>query len=140
GLEKSIAFAGAMPARAAFKLGRMMVVPSRAESLPYVVLEAAGAQIPLISTNVGGIPEIFGPYADRLIPSDDACILAERIAAMLARPPQEKAADASALADFVGKKFTLRNMGDAVIAGYEDALAHKRSAETGSAHPTIVKV
>ena len=48
----------------ALALGRIMVVPSRAESLPYVVLEAAAAGMPLIATNVGGIPEIFGPLAD----------------------------------------------------------------------------
>src|SRR5439155_4191788 len=40
-------FIGATPARNAFALGRIMVVPSRAESLPYVVLEAAAARVPL---------------------------------------------------------------------------------------------
>ena len=35
--------------------------PRRAESLPYVVLEAAAAGMPLITTKVGGIPEIYGP-------------------------------------------------------------------------------
>ena len=36
-----------------------MVIPSRAESLPYVVLEAAAAGLPLITTKVGGVPEIY---------------------------------------------------------------------------------
>ena len=40
-----------------------MVAPSRAESLPYIVLEAAAAAVPLITTNVGGIPEMFGPQS-----------------------------------------------------------------------------
>ena len=57
-------FHGPMPAREAFALGRVLVVPSRAESLPYVVLEAAAAGVPLIATRVGGIPEIFGPAAE----------------------------------------------------------------------------
>ena len=39
----AIRFLGAMPARDGFALGRMLVVPSRAESLPYIVLEAAAA-------------------------------------------------------------------------------------------------
>ena len=58
----------AMPARQAIALGRIMVVPSRAESLPYVVLEAAAAGMPLIATGVGGIPEIYGPLSDTLVP------------------------------------------------------------------------
>jgi glycosyltransferase involved in cell wall biosynthesis len=48
--------------------GAIMVIPSYAESLPYVILEAVAAAQPLVSTNVGGIPEIFGPHADELIP------------------------------------------------------------------------
>ena len=75
GVADRIRFAGPMPARAAFRLGRILVVPSRAESLPYVVLEAAAARVPMIATRVGGIPEIFGPYADRLIACDDPALL-----------------------------------------------------------------
>ena len=71
GISEQVSFPGAMPARSAFALGRTLVVPSRAESLPYVVLEAAGAQIPMIATKVGGIGEIFGPYRDRLICCDN---------------------------------------------------------------------
>ncbi len=53
----------------AFRRGRILVVPSRAESLPYTVLEAIAAQTPVVATNVGGIPEIFGRHADRLAPA-----------------------------------------------------------------------
>ena len=56
-----------MPARRAFALARTVVLPSRAESLPYVVLEAAAAGIPLIATRVGGIPEIFEGETERLV-------------------------------------------------------------------------
>ncbi len=80
GLAAQVRFPGPLPGRTAFALGRILVVPSRAESLPYVVLEAAGARLPLIATNVGGIPEIFGPYRDRLLPPDDVEALAARMA------------------------------------------------------------
>jgi glycosyltransferase involved in cell wall biosynthesis len=56
----------------------MLVIPSRAESLPYVVLEAAAAGVPIIATAVGGVPEIFGPQADALIPPEDVAALAMR--------------------------------------------------------------
>lgn len=121
-----VTFAGALPAREAFKLGRILVVPSRAESLPYIVLEAAAAQVPLVATDVGGIGEIFGPYSDRLIPCGDPEILAVKLAQMLARPNVERQNDATTLAGFVAAKFTVAGMTDAVLAGYVEAIARKR--------------
>ncbi len=79
GLDTQIEFAGAMPARIAFAKGKLLAVPSRAESLPYIVLEAAAAGLPLVATGVGGIPEIFGPDAKSLIPPGNADVLATAI-------------------------------------------------------------
>ena len=56
GVADQIRFIGHCPARTAFSMGRMLVIPSRAESLPYVVLEAAAAGLPIIATDVGGVP------------------------------------------------------------------------------------
>jgi glycosyltransferase involved in cell wall biosynthesis len=123
GVATQISFPGAMPAREAFRLGKAMVVPSRAESLPYVVLEAAGAKVPLISTNVGGIPEIFGPYQDRLIECDDKTILAKALSHMVSLPDAVRATQAEELWSFVQATFHVSDMADAAIAGYRQALA-----------------
>ena len=82
-LAASIRIFSPMPAREALALGRIMVVPSHAESLPYVVLEAAAAGKPLIVTRVGGLPEIYGPLSDNLVPARDAAALAAAIARTL---------------------------------------------------------
>lgn len=68
GLNSMITLHDPMPARQAFALARTMVMPSRAEAMPYIVLEALAAGMPLIASRVGGIPEIVGPDNEALIP------------------------------------------------------------------------
>jgi glycosyltransferase involved in cell wall biosynthesis len=58
GLSKRVTFAGRLPIADALKRGRIMVLPSRNESFPYVILEAAAARLPVIASAVGGIGEI----------------------------------------------------------------------------------
>ncbi|MGP8233342.1 MAG: glycosyltransferase family 4 protein [Methylovirgula sp.] len=127
GVGEQVTFAGVKPAREAFRLGHILVVPSRAESLPYIVLEAAAAEIPLVATDVGGVNEIFGPYRDRLIVPDDPQLLAATLKKALARPADQKSAESRALADFVKTKFKISDMADAVLAGYAEALANRRT-------------
>src|SRR5258708_10750683 len=90
GLETSIRFLGHTPARQAFAHGRQMVVPSRADSLPYAVIEAGGAGIPIIASGVGGIPEILGPDGT-MVPSENPTRLAAAIAAALDDPVKARA-------------------------------------------------
>jgi glycosyltransferase involved in cell wall biosynthesis len=59
GLSYRVTFAGRLPVAEAMKRGRVMVLPSRNESFPYVVIEAAAARVPTIASAVGGIPEIM---------------------------------------------------------------------------------
>ncbi len=75
-LQDNVEFAQSMPARIAFSKAQAIVVPSRAESFPYIVLEAAGAKLPMIVTNVGGIPEIFGEKSSELVKADSVTALA----------------------------------------------------------------
>ena len=92
GLGDAVAFEPPQAIRAVLARGRVMVVPSLAESLPYVVLEAAAACQPLVATNVGGIPEIFGPAAAQLVPARDGKALAGAIARILDEEPEARAA------------------------------------------------
>jgi glycosyltransferase involved in cell wall biosynthesis len=121
GVLDRLTFAGAMPFRQAMALGRILVAPSRAESLPYVILEAAAARVPVIATDVGGIPEIFGPFRARLGPSGDAGDLSRRMANALDQDPSQQEAEAAALSDFVARRFTIDSMTDGVLSGYRDA-------------------
>jgi glycosyltransferase involved in cell wall biosynthesis len=86
GIANRVMFSGPQPARTAFVRARCVVVPSRAESAPYIVLEAAAAQMPMIATNVGGIPEIVGDVPMPLVPPGDVDSLASQLRAFLADP------------------------------------------------------
>jgi len=97
-------------------------VPSRAESLPYIVLEAAAATVPMIATDIGGMKEIFGPEAGSLVPSGDAVALARAIIAALSDPAAARAA-AVRLHQRVAKHFSADAMTDAVLAAYAEARA-----------------
>lgn len=77
GLSPLVNFTGALPAREAFAKGWLMVIPSRAESFPYIVLETVAAAKPILATMVGGIAEVLPDH--RLLPPNDAALLAARI-------------------------------------------------------------
>ena len=125
GVATQLNFRAPMAAREAFAAGRILVVPSRAESLPYIVLEAAGAHKPIIATRVGGMAEIFGPYSGGLIPCDNPGVLRDALACKLDETPQESSAKTRELADYVGARFSLSGMVDGVIAGYREAIARR---------------
>ncbi|GJE54026.1 MULTISPECIES: glycosyltransferase family 4 protein [Methylobacterium] len=123
GLADAVTFEPPQPIRPALARGRVMVVPSLAESLPYVVLEAAAARQPLVATDVGGIPEIFGPRASDLVPARDAVALATAIARVLDMTPESRDALFSELSLSVQARFSMTKMGADVLSGYAAAAA-----------------
>jgi glycosyltransferase involved in cell wall biosynthesis len=129
GVAGQVRFIGHFPARQAFALGRTFVIPSRAESLPYVVLEAAAAGVPIIATNVGGVPEIFGPQAANLIPPDDIGALIAAISAAIDDPGQMRNA-AQATKMRVRSEFSLSTMVECNLAAYREAIATRKYAQT----------
>lgn len=122
GLGDRISLIGAQPARPTFARGRIAVVPSLAESLPYVVLEAAAAQLPVISTRVGGIPEIFGPTADSLVPANNAAQLAAAMQAALDSPADAHAEMTTRLRH-IEERFSLATMAGSIENLYFSTMA-----------------
>jgi glycosyltransferase involved in cell wall biosynthesis len=127
GVADHVRFVGHRPAREAFAMGRVFVVPSRAESLPYVVLEAAAAGIPIVATRVGGIPEIFGAEASHLIAPDNVAELVSALVSARDNPTQAQLL-AAALKTRVRREFSLRTMVDDGLAAYREVLATRKAA------------
>lgn len=120
-LGERVQLVGSQPARSVFARGRNAVIPSLAESLPYVVLEATAAQLPVVTTSVGGIPEIFAGTTASLVPPGDAKALAAAMQTVLDYPEAARAEMTKRL-ERVATEFSLDTMIDRIEALYRDVL------------------
>jgi len=66
----------------ALSAAQALIVPSFAEGLPMVVIEAMAAGRPVIATAIAGIPELVTPDTGWLVPAGDAGALTMAIAGM----------------------------------------------------------
>ena len=120
-LSGRVTFAGVRPAREMLAQGRCLVVPSLAESLPYVVLEGAAAGRPVIATAVGGVAEIYGPTAHSLVPAGDLAALRGALQRVLDNSAAAEVEAAERLA-FISGRFSVGTMTDAVEALYRQLI------------------
>jgi glycosyltransferase involved in cell wall biosynthesis len=80
GLGDQVAFAGFREDIAEVLAACDLVVhPSRADALPTALIHALAAGVPAVATSVGGIPEVVGEAAGRLVPSGEPKALAAAI-------------------------------------------------------------
>ena len=92
--------------------------------MPYVVIEAAAAGIPMVAANVGGIPEIFGTHGDALFAASNTVALADAIVTALKDPAAAKER-AKSLRERIFQHFSQKAMVEGVFAGYRDAFANR---------------
>lgn len=124
GLGQRIKMHPAMPARDAFALAHNVVIPSRAEAMPYIVLETVAAQKPIIATNVGGIPEILGENCPSMVRPGDA----DTLGAIMAKAVEDKGWLESCLpdrADFTGR-FSVETMAENLNSIYKKAIENAK--------------
>jgi glycosyltransferase involved in cell wall biosynthesis len=118
-LGDAVRFIGHVKARFGFSKGRLLIVPSRGDSMPYVVIEAAAAGVPLLAANVGGIPEIFGPFSEAMFPPANVEAMADAIAAALDNPNLARERT-KALRERIFMDFSQKAMVDGVLEAYRD--------------------
>lgn len=81
----------------------LLVIPSRSEGLPNVLLEAIAADLPVLATDVGAISEVLAdPLAGVVVPPADPTALADAIGTVYAlrQSPDARAARAATAAAF----------------------------------------
>jgi len=80
GLSDQVIFHGMIPAAARFLPAfDALVLSSRTEGTPMVVLEAMAAGVPVIAPRVGGIPDMLSDDEAMLVPAEDSDALANAI-------------------------------------------------------------
>lgn len=91
GLEKNVHLAGWATnddVRAAVTRSRALVLPSKAEGLPIVIMESFALGRPVVSTIINGIPELVDESCGWLSPFGDIPALVENLKALLDTPPE----------------------------------------------------
>jgi glycosyltransferase involved in cell wall biosynthesis len=124
GLSEAVRFIGHVKARYGFSKGKLLVVPSRGDSMPYVVIEAAAAGIPMVAAKVGGIPEIFDTHTDTLFAPNLVGAMADAIETAL-EDSEAAQVRAKSLRERIFLHFSQKAMVEGVLAGYRDSFAER---------------
>jgi glycosyltransferase involved in cell wall biosynthesis len=109
GLDSSVHFLGSVHnVRALYDAIDVLVLPSRSEGLPNVLLEALGADRPVLCTRVGAVPEVLtDTLAGIIVPPNDADALGNAVMPAFAlrdRPDARAARVATANAFSLGRR------------------------------------
>ncbi|OFW37584.1 MAG: hypothetical protein A3J29_06335 [Acidobacteria bacterium RIFCSPLOWO2_12_FULL_67_14b] len=115
-----VSWLGAVSTVSFFDQVDLVVVPSRSDALPLVLLQAMAYGVPVIASRVGGIPEAAAhPNEALLVEPGDPLALADAIAWTLADPPAALGR-ARAARRRVEHDFSLAAMAAQYIAGYAE--------------------
>ncbi len=104
------------------KASSLLVIPSRMESIPQVIKEAFYLKVPIVATNVGGIPELIeNNVSGILVPSNDPNQLLKAVNDLLGDKETAKRLAESGY-DFVIKNLTWEILLPKYVKFYEDLI------------------
>lgn len=108
----------------------LFVLPSRTEAFPNGVLEAMAAALPVVASNVGGIPELISNDQNGvLVPVADEDALAAAIVSLM-REPDRANRLASAARSTIEARYSFDEMVRAFEAVYADELSNTLPTDT----------
>ncbi|MCC5983927.1 MAG: glycosyltransferase [Rhodobacteraceae bacterium] len=117
--------------RAALDAAHVLLLPSFAEGLPVVLMEALAAGRPAIATWVAGIPELVRADCGWLVPAGDAAALTHAIIAAAGTAPETLAAMGAAGAARVRAQHDIDRQAEALHHLFDTACAACPEATTG---------
>jgi len=124
GLEDRVRFIGYIThVRPLYDHIQLLVIPSRSEGLPSVLLEALASNVAVVSTSVGSIPEVLAAHgAGVLAPPDSPRALANSIEHALAGLDIDDARDARAR---TADAYSQERRAAALVALYRELIERK---------------
>jgi glycosyltransferase involved in cell wall biosynthesis len=126
GLGERVAFHGSRPkpvVAQAMREADLLVLPSRVETFGVVAAEALVSGLPIVATNVGGIPELVDEGGGRLVPPDDQIALAAGLDETL---DDLDSFDREAIAATARDRYSLGVVGERLGRIYETVLVESR--------------
>lgn len=124
GIREQVTFLGHLPSTGVvYAESEMVVLPSRSEGMPNALLEALMADRPVVSTDVGAVPDIMavaGTGVGSMVPRGDAAALARAMRFELERQPAPGAEAGRAV---VREHYSLSHRVGALRMLYDEVLA-----------------
>jgi glycosyltransferase involved in cell wall biosynthesis len=116
--------------RALYQTADLFVFPTRADTLPLVVLEAMASSLAVVSTRVGGIPFEVTPETGILVDPGDAIVLAEALDRLCARPEVRRSMGAAGRLRVLDN-FDWSNSAKLAIEIYQGVLSEQQRKKAG---------
>ena len=117
---KNVFFHGAVPHQdmpGYLERADILINPTNVDNLPANLLEAFASGVPVVSTDVGGIPDLIGDEPAALfVGANDADAMAEKIMMLLEKP--EHAQQLIALARRIAENFTWSRVRETLLKVY----------------------
>jgi len=104
----------------------VVVLPSHREGMPTVLIEAGAARVPVLATQVGGIPELLGDDRGYLIPPGNVAVLVEAIRRVLFTTDGQASHRADRLYHFVQEYYSVDRNARTLIDIYGEMLTQWR--------------
>ena len=128
GMSDRLTLHGSLPGPEVHALLRstaIAVLPSYTEGLPNTVMEAMAHGVPVVASDVGGVPLLLGEGAGLMVPAGDPGALAEAIAKLL-DDDELRATCGSVGERTIAEHYSVDAMRDATLAVIRSAIYRRR--------------
>lgn len=132
GLAETVIFPGQIRnVQPFYALADVMVLPSHSEGSPYVLLEAMVAKIPIVSTAVGGVPEMVeDQVSGLLVPVRDPNAMAAAIGRVLTDPELARKLTTNA-STLVSTRYSPETYVRSLVAIYDEVISTSAKRRAG---------